>query len=83
MRGEFSVDAGSSTLVARTARALSDLSMAHDEGCYLGSEDELLALNAYDQATQKEGNHQTQFPRKTIFLALKIESKNPFPRLLV
>jgi DNA-binding FadR family transcriptional regulator len=54
MRGEFSVDAGSSTLVARTARALSDLSMAHDEGCYLGSEDELLAKLGVSRPTLRQ-----------------------------
>jgi DNA-binding FadR family transcriptional regulator len=43
-----------STLVARTARALSDLSMAQDEGSYLGSEDELLATLGVSRPTLRQ-----------------------------
>lgn len=45
---------GGSTLVARTARALSDLSMGHDEGSYLGSEDELLAKLGVSRPTLRQ-----------------------------
>lgn len=37
------VVAAGSTLVTRTAQALSDLSLAEEQGAYLGAEDELLA----------------------------------------
>lgn len=46
-------DAGG-TLVARTARALSDLSLANDDGAYLGAEDELLLQLGVSRPTLRQ-----------------------------
>lgn len=54
MRGDSGGNAGGNTLVARTARSLSDLSMAQDEGSYLGSEDELLARLGVSRPTLRQ-----------------------------
>lgn len=42
------------TLVARTARALSDLSLSGDEGAYLGAEDDLLAQLGVSRPTLRQ-----------------------------
>lgn len=54
MTGEFEDGRGADTLVARTARALSALSLAEQEGSYLGAEDDLLARLGVSRPTLRQ-----------------------------
>lgn len=54
MAGGFDESRNGDTLVARTARALSALSLAEQEGSYLGAEDDLLARLGVSRPTLRQ-----------------------------